>query len=209
MRVNENRCRRATSSDFFQHFAVGHLGETASAVFLRCRHAEHADTPQPIDHAAGNVRLPIDFCWIEICIQKLTKLSKRLIQLALLRLRDARIRHHPIRHEMPLEKSFRKSQRLRPCKEQFLSLLNLLLSLRVELVHSIEKRATNSSRPCSHVQSGTSTPLQTQSARTPRFDVAADNPTFVLSYSPDSCHIRCRRRRRLRSEERRVGKECR
>jgi hypothetical protein len=39
-----------------------------------------------------------------------------------------------------LEKSFRKSQRLGPCKEQFLSLFNLFLSLRVEFVHSIEKR---------------------------------------------------------------------
>src|SRR5262245_1059367 len=53
---------------------------------------------------------------------------------------------------MPLEKPFRKSQRLGPCKEQFLSLLNLFLSLRVELVHSIEKRATNSSRARSCVQ---------------------------------------------------------
>jgi hypothetical protein len=38
---------------------------------------------------------------------------------------------------MPLEKSFRKPQRLGPSKEQFLSLLNLFLSLRVEFVHSI------------------------------------------------------------------------
>src|SRR4030095_16528543 len=97
------------------------------------------DTPQPIDHAARNIRLPIDFRRIEICIQKFAKFSKRLIQLALLRLRDARIRHHPIRHEMPLEKSFRQPQRLGPCKEQFLSLLILFLSLRAELVHSIEK----------------------------------------------------------------------
>src|SRR4029450_2248622 len=58
---------------------------------------------------------------------------------------------------MPLEKSFRKPQRLRPCKEQFLSLLNLFLSLRVELVHSIQKLATNSRRACSYVQSGAST----------------------------------------------------
>src|SRR4030095_16896189 len=157
MRVNENRCRRTTSSDFFEHFAVGHLREPMSAVFLRCRHAEHADTPQPIDNAARNIRLPIDLRRIEICIQKFAKFSKRLIQLALLRLRDARIRHHPIRHEMPLEKSFRKPQRLGPCKEQFLSLLNLFLSLRVELVHSIEKRATNSSRARPRVQSRAST----------------------------------------------------
>src|SRR5213076_2620189 len=135
MRVNKNRCRRATSPDLLQHLAVGHLRETVSAIFLRRCHAEHADASQSIDNAARNVRLAIDLRRIKICIQKFAKLSKRLIQLALLRLRDARIRHHPIRHEMPLEKAFRKAQRLRPCKEQFLSLLNLFLSLRVELVH--------------------------------------------------------------------------
>src|SRR6476660_4732871 len=165
MGVNENRCRGTTSSDFFQHFAVGHLREPVSAVFLRCRHAEHADTPQPIDHATRNIRLPIDLRSIEIVIQKFAKFSKNLIQLALLRLRNARIRHHPIRHEMPLEKSFRKPQRLGPCKEQFLSLLNLFLSLFVEFVHSIEKRATNSSRACSHVQSGASTPCKPKASR--------------------------------------------
>src|SRR5947208_8924322 len=57
---------------------------------------------------------------------------------------------------MPLEKSLGKSQRLRPCKKQFLSLLNLLLSLRVDFIHSIlplEKAATHCSRARSHVQS--------------------------------------------------------
>src|SRR5262249_25319250 len=145
--------RRATSSDLLQHLAVGHLREPASAVFLRCRQAEHAGTPQSVDHAARDICLPIDLSSIKLFIQKFAKLSKRLNQLALLRLRDARIRHHPIRHEMPLKKSFGKPQRLRPRKKQFLSLLNLFLSLRVEFVHSIEKRATNSSHACSHVQS--------------------------------------------------------
>src|SRR4029077_1371404 len=105
-----------------------------------------------------NVRLTIDLRRIEICIQKFAKFSQRLIQLALFRLRNARIRHHPVRDEMSLKKSFRKAERLGPCKKQFLSLLNLFLSLRVEFVHSIKKRATNSSRACSHVQSG-ATPL--------------------------------------------------
>src|SRR6478609_1789950 len=198
MRVNKNRCRRATSPDLFQHFAVGHLREPVSAVFLRCRHAEHADTPQPIDHATGNIRLPIDLRRIKICNQKFAKFSKNLIQLALLRLRDARIRHHPIRHEMPLEKSFRKPQRLGPCKEQFLSLLNLFLSLFVEFVHSIEKRATNSSRACSHVQSGASTPCKPKASRLRNSILPAEYPRFVLSYSPGSCRTRCRRRRRRR-----------
>src|SRR5580765_2555812 len=185
MRVNENRCGRATSSDFFQHLAVGHLRKTVSAIFLGCRHAEHADAPQPIDHAARNVRLPIDLRRIKILIQKFAKFSKRLIQFALLRLRDARIRHHPIRHEMPLEKSFRKSQRLEPCEEQFLGLLNLFLSLCVELVHSIEKRATNSSRGCAHVQSGASTLCRPKTSRLGN-STLQQYPRFVLSYSPGS-----------------------
>ena len=120
------------------------------------------------------------------------------IQLALFRLRDARIRHHPIRYEMPLEKPFRKPQRLGSCKEQFLSLLNLFLSLFVELVHSIEKRATNSSQACSHVQSGASTPCRPNASGFRTSMLQATDPRFVLSYSPGSCRIRCRRRRRRR-----------
>src|SRR5205823_10035601 len=100
MRVNKNRCRSATSPDLLEHLAVGHLRKSVAAVFLRSRHAEHADTPQPIDHATGNIGLAIDLRRIEVCIQEFAKFSKRLIQLALLRLRDARIRHHPIRYEM-------------------------------------------------------------------------------------------------------------
>ena len=155
--------------------------------------------PNPSITLARNIRLPIDFRSIQILIQKFAKFSKSLIQLALLRLRDARIRHHPIRHEMPLEKSFRKPQRLGPCKEQFLSLLNFFLSLFVEFVHSIEKRATNCSHARPRVQSACIYALQMpKRVRTPKFDVAADEPRFVLSYSPGSCRIRCRRRRRRR-----------
>src|SRR4029078_4945128 len=140
MRVNKNRRRRATSSDLFQPLAVGHLREAVSAIFLWRCHTQHADASQTIDHTARNIRLPIDLRSIEIRIQKFTKFSKSLTQPPLLRLRDARIRHYPIRDEMPLEKAFRKSQCLGPRKEQFLSLLNLFLSLCVEFVHSIEKR---------------------------------------------------------------------
>src|SRR5262249_42603531 len=75
------------------------------------------------------------------------------------------------------EKSFCKPQCLGPGEEQFLSLLNLFLSLLVEFVHSIEKRATKSSRACSHVQSGASTPLQPQSVETP--EIVATNLTEV------------------------------
>src|ERR1700755_313443 len=97
---------------------------------------------------------------------------------------------------MPLKKSLRKPQRLGPCKEQFLSLLNLFLSLRVEFVHSIEKRATNFSHACSHVQSGASTP-GSQSKGAPKLD-CTENQRFPVSYSPGWCRNRCRRRRRQR-----------
>src|SRR5438093_1085827 len=44
---------------------------------------------------------------------------------------------------MSREQPLRKPERLRTCKKQFLSLLNLFLSLRVEFVHSVrlEKKA--------------------------------------------------------------------
>src|SRR6266487_5105272 len=135
MRIYEDRCRCATTPDFFQHFAIGHLREPVSAIFLRRGHAQHANASQTINYAARNVRLPIDLRRIEVFIEKLPKFSERIIQLDLLRSRNTRIRHHPIRYEMTLEESLGKTQRLRPRKKQFLSLLNFLLSLRVELVH--------------------------------------------------------------------------
>src|SRR5215471_14781746 len=153
MRVNEYRSRRATTPDFFEHLAVGHLRESVSAILLRGGHAEHADTPQPIDHAARNICSAIDLRRVKMFVQKLPKLAQRLVQLGLLVRRNPRIWHHPVGDEMPLEQSLGKSLRLRPCKKQFLSLLNLLLSLLVEFIHSIEKRATNSSRARSRVQS--------------------------------------------------------
>jgi hypothetical protein len=87
---------------------------------------------------------------------------------------------------MPLEKSFRKPQRLGPCKEQFLSLLNLLLSLRVEFVHSIsllEKAATHCSRARSHVQSGAST-LCRPKASERNFDVVGEEPEIRPQLQP-------------------------
>src|SRR6516165_8211685 len=193
MRVNENRCRRATSADFFEDFAVGHLRETASAVFLGRSHSKHTDAPQPIDHAAWNICLPIDFGRIEILIQKFAKFSKRVIQFTLFCLPDPRIRHYPIGHEMPLEQSFREPQRLGPCKKQFLSLLNLFLSLRVEFVHSIEKWATNTSRACWHVQSGAISALGDRKApgrQTSMLQLMVS--ISIISCSPGWCRIRCR-----------------
>src|ERR1700757_820961 len=137
MRIDENRCRRAPTADFFQHFAVSHLRKSASAVFLRRRHTKHADASQAIDHAARNVRLPIDLRSIKMLVEKFAKFAERFVQLDLLRSGDAGIRHHPIGDEVALKKSLREPERLRTRKKQFLSLLNFLLSLRVEFVHSV------------------------------------------------------------------------
>src|SRR5437867_345371 len=68
MRVYENRRRCATAANFLQHFAVGHLRETASAIFLRRRHTENANAPQTVNYATGNVCLPIDLHRIEMFI---------------------------------------------------------------------------------------------------------------------------------------------
>src|SRR5436309_10707613 len=87
---------------------------------------------------------------------------------------------------MPLEKSFRKPQRLGPCKEQFLSLLNLFLSLRVELVHSIEKRATNSRRACSPAPPRPPPLRRPTPSRLRPSHLAAAHPPLVRS-PPASC----------------------
>jgi hypothetical protein len=76
---------------------------------------------------------------------------------------------------MPLEKSFCKPQRLGPGEEQFLSLLNLFLSLFVEFVHSMEsgRRILAVGVRMSNQEQ---LRLQTQSVRIRKFDVAADRP---------------------------------
>src|SRR5450755_1890504 len=96
VRVYKNRCRCATSSDFFQDLAVRHLRKTMSAEFHRRGHAENAETSEPIDHFPWNVGLAIYFDGIESRIEKLPKFRQRLIELCLLRRGHARIRHHPV-----------------------------------------------------------------------------------------------------------------
>ena len=123
-------------ADFFQDLAVRHLGKSASAIFLRCSHAEHADSAKAINHTARYVRIPIDFRSIEMLVKKLPKLGESSVQFGLLRCRDTRIWHHPISNEMSLEKTLGKTEGLWSCKKQFFSLLDFFLSLGVELIHS-------------------------------------------------------------------------
>src|SRR5713101_7170053 len=135
MRVYENRCGCAPTSDFLQELTVSHLGKAPSAVFHWRSRTEHADAPKTIDDLARNICLSIYLRRIELLIEKLPQFSQRLVQLRLLRCRDAWIRHHPIGNEMTLEKPLGKTKRLRPGEKQFLSLLDFLLPLRVEFVH--------------------------------------------------------------------------
>src|SRR5437016_10871305 len=113
MRINKNRSRSTTAPDFLQNFAVGHLREAAASVFLRSRHTQHPDATKAINHVARNVRLPVDLRRIEMFVQKFAEPSERIIQLILLGLRNARIRHHPIGNEMSREQSLGKTKRLR------------------------------------------------------------------------------------------------
>src|SRR6266567_2335133 len=90
-----------------------HLGKAPSAVFHWRSRTEHADAPKTIDDLARNICLSIYLRRIEL-IEKLPQFSQRLVQLRLLRCRDAWIRHHPIGNEMTLEKTLGKTQRLWP-----------------------------------------------------------------------------------------------
>src|SRR5437899_3220067 len=112
MRVYENRCRCAAMANFLQEFAVNHLRKTPSAIFQRGGRTKHPDASQPIDDVARDICLSIYLRGVEMFIEKLAELDKSSIQLGLLRCRDARIRHHPIRDEITLEKTFCKAKRL-------------------------------------------------------------------------------------------------
>src|SRR5262249_32958943 len=125
-------------------------------MFLWRSHAKHADSTKAINHAARYVRVPIDLRRIEMLVQKLAKLGESSIQFGLLCRRNARIRHYPIGDEMSLEKALSKAEGLRAYKKQFLRLLNSLLWLRVDFIHSIsplKKQATHCSHACPPVQS--------------------------------------------------------
>ena len=70
-------------------------------------------------------------------VEKFPKVRERLVQLCLLRCRDARIRHHPIGNETTLKETFGETERLWSCKKQFFRLLNFFLPRCVEFVHKI------------------------------------------------------------------------
>ena len=105
MRVGEDRGRGAARSDFLEHRAVGHLGKSAAADFLRRGHAENADAAEAVDHVARDVRLAVDCLRVEMFIQKVPQLGHGTIDLRLLRVGQARIGHGPIGHEVSEEES--------------------------------------------------------------------------------------------------------
>ncbi len=113
VRVRKNGRRSAARADFLEDLAVGPLGKSTAAVFLRRRHPEHSDPSEPVDQFTRNIRGPIDRHRIQILIEEFADLRERFVELRLLRGGDARIRHRPIRHEAPKKQSLGESQRLR------------------------------------------------------------------------------------------------
>ena len=70
-------------------------------------------------------------------LEELTHFRDRLLHLALLRGGNTRIRHHPVGHEIPEEKTLGKTECLRPGKEQLFRFLDLFLPLNLRFVHKI------------------------------------------------------------------------
>ena len=137
MRIGEDRRGRATAAEFFQYFAVGHLGEAAPAKLLWRRHPEDARSRQAIDHVLRNVRNAIDLGWIQFRIKKLTHFGERLVEVFLLRGRWTRIWHRPIRHELSQKKPLGEAERLRPGEKQLLRFLDFFLSPNLCFVHKV------------------------------------------------------------------------
>ncbi len=131
MRIGEDRRRSAAPADFLQHLAVLHLGKTAAAHFLRRGHAEHADAAEAIDDMARDIGLAIDLLGIEMFIQENAQLIDRAIDIGLLRVAQAGVGHGPVGHEISEEETLGKTKFLAAAEEEFLGLLNFLLSLDV------------------------------------------------------------------------------
>ena len=148
VRVCENRSGRATAADFLQHLAVRHLRKSAAAKLRRRRHSQHADARETVDQFAWDIFIPIDGDRIESSIEKLPDFRERSVQLRLLRRRDARIRHRPIRDKLPEEQSLGETKFLTPGKEQLLGLLNFLLSLDFRFVHRCTKVEIEGNASC-------------------------------------------------------------
>jgi len=152
MRFNENRCGRARRR-FVQALQVA-IAKKPWPPYSRGRHAEHADAPQPINTRLRGIyaadRSPHS---IEICIQKIAKFSKNLIPAHPVGRRVRRIRHHPIRHEMPGKVLSQNPNAWGTANEQFLSVNLFLIAASSSLFIQLKRRATTSCRACAHVQS--------------------------------------------------------
>src|SRR5204862_5060823 len=135
VRVCENRGRSAARPDFLENLAVCPLGKSTATIFLRCGHPKDTDTTEPLDHISWNVRCSIDCNGIQFLVEKLAHLGQRLIELNLLRSRNAWIRHCPIRNKPPKKKPLGKSQRLRSGKKQLLRFFDFFLPLDFRFVH--------------------------------------------------------------------------
>ncbi len=76
VRVGKDRSRRVARADFLQHFAVGHLGEAASAEFLWRRHSQDTGVREAVDHMARDVLCLINLGRVQIFIEELPHLRE-------------------------------------------------------------------------------------------------------------------------------------
>ena len=137
MRVRKHGRRGAPRANFLEDFAVSPLRKSTAAVFLRRGHSKNADAGKPVDQISRNIRCPINRHRIQILIEEFANLRERGLKLRLLRRRDARVGHRPIRHEASQKESLGKSQRLRPGKEQLFRFFDFFLPLDVCFVHKL------------------------------------------------------------------------
>src|SRR2546423_2976571 len=93
---------------------------------------------QAVDQMLRNLCLAIDRDRIKMFIEKLPDFCERFVQLRLLRRRNPRIRHYPVRNETPQKKSLCESKRLRTGEKQLLRLFDFLLPLNLRLVHKLQ-----------------------------------------------------------------------
>ena len=118
--------------------AIGQLRKPTAAKLLRRRHPEHARPRQTVDHVFAEYPLCDRSRSRRVPRPKTGALrSSDCSQFLLLRGRGTRIRHRPIRHELPEEKPLREAQRLRPGEEQLFCFLDLFLPLNLCFVHKV------------------------------------------------------------------------
>ena len=126
MRIYEHRRGSTARSDLLEHATVGHLRKSAPAEFERCRHAEHAEPREAVNHLARDVRVSINGRGIEFLVEEPAQLRQHGVELLALLRGHRGIGHHPVGGEAAEEQPLRDAEPLRAGEEQFLRVVDLL-----------------------------------------------------------------------------------